>query len=179
MTRRRDVRERIKLNKRIRELRGKMGGRGRKLSVMSAFYDREGGRIDLAKWSALMEFPRYRCLLSSTVDHAWVSTIWVGISRKFLSREPVKPGDVFETLVFLGSDGPGNPTRNAREWCWDTEDDARFGHLAIELRLHYLRERGIPLERIGTDEDFDPDSRDSEPPLSAVLESSTDWERPN
>lgn len=87
-------------------------------------YNRDGQRIGLAAWGALIEDPSYRMVARSRVAGSLISTVWVGINHNFTDSGPPL---IFETAILEG------PLKN-EVWRYATEREAFEGHVkAVEL----------------------------------------------
>lgn len=126
MTRRRDRRERLALNKRTRELRLQL-----KRSHAVQYYGRDGrdGReIDLARWAAILETPKAGLRLRQVAhtrlaNNVWVSTVCDGLDHAYgMTRQPL----IFETMVFVGA-GTSKPLHSLTTR-YSTLAEARAGH---------------------------------------------------
>jgi hypothetical protein len=88
----------------------------------SPYFDRQGQRINLARWVELYEGYDYRRVAETTVEPYWISTVWLGIDHGWGEASPL----IFETMVFAPDDTELGPEIECRRY--GTEAAALAGH---------------------------------------------------
>lgn len=63
----------------------------------SMYFDRQGNPIDMGDWVEAFGDLEYKRVAEDTVDHWWISTVWLGLDHGF---SPDAPPLIFETMVF-------------------------------------------------------------------------------
>jgi hypothetical protein len=106
-------------------------------------YDRKMRLIGMDTWRDLFEDSDARLIAQSTVGPWSVSTIWLGIDRRYGMNSG--PPLVFETLVFDGN-SVAMIDRWRLEFRWSYEREARIGHrdVASFARAVLIKRGDIP-----------------------------------
>lgn len=93
------------------------------------YYDLDGNPTTVEEWNRLMEDRDSRRIGRDTVDHYFVSTVWLGIDHNFGDGPPV----LWETMIFANGPDP----LKIDSWCerYSSAQDAREGHMLVVAAL--------------------------------------------
>lgn len=72
------------------------------LDMRSRHFNRDGEAISMADWIEAAEDPAYKRVAEDTIEHWWISTVWLGLDHGF-SLDSDAPPVIFETMVFDNS----------------------------------------------------------------------------
>src|SRR2546430_11262554 len=90
--------------------------------------------LDLLTWAHWMDSHQHREVARDTVGDVLVSTVFLGINRRFVGDGPAI---LYETMVF------GGPLSNEMDR-YTTRDEAIAGHAAMLARVLAHTETGTP-----------------------------------
>lgn len=86
------------------------------------YYDLEGNPIEFEQWAAIREVPYRSVVKQDTINHKFISTVWLGVNHNFGEGKPL----IFETMIFPeeGKD------KWQEEYCerYSTMEEAIQGH---------------------------------------------------
>lgn len=104
-----------------------------------SYFNRQGKPIGMREWSRLMDDPDYRIVEQTQIGPFWLSTVWLGLDYQFVSGGPPL---IFETMLFESTEAERTAERPERNpWTdlarahWETEEQARAGHVLAVARL--------------------------------------------
>lgn len=101
------------------------------------YYARDGRPISMGQYADLFSDFNYKVVARTTIHHASVSTVWLGMDHGWL--EDGRPL-IFETMIF-----PRRRRDKHAPWAdwqdrWSTEREARLAHERI---VNVIRSRGV------------------------------------
>jgi hypothetical protein len=95
------------------------------------YYDRDGNRLTLWQWAAIMESRQDRHVADDMVGMVRVSTVWLGLDHNFSGLGPPL---IYETMIFGG-------TMDERQWRYPTAVSALAGHDRVLMMVRAAEEQ--------------------------------------